>query len=399
MKKILLLIFLLSGSLLYAQKNRIRLNQDGQTVDKNGREENSQMLPNQKILLEGELKKPLQNPEKISMLVYASSQAQATEVKAAPTTTGYRALIGPFLPRETVGLEIYVEKTQDDAQKQLIRNQIAGGLPKAAGSLSAIYKSNNTGLTPDEFKAAMLKAFQETLPNDLNIYYVGDKKLKDSFVEIFTPLSATSDYLNLLNTSLRLANPGFAPKADSLKKVMDTETDKIFSEGLKNLVAKEITAAQTLDVSVIVSEVMYYASFDITPAMTFLGNSRPDSVKRNFGMFFTISPYLFARIPPDVSLKDYVTAAPAKSFQRFHRAVAYLIQPTVGVGIMGNKDVKLTPIIYAGGTLRFNQLFKFTYGVALNSKDKYNTLGLSININYFGDILKAFQTAQANSKF
>ncbi len=116
-------------------------------------------------------------------------------------------------------------------------------------------------------------------------------------------------------------------------------------------------------------------------------------------MFFTISPYLFARIPPDVSLKDYVTAAPAKSFQRFHRAVAYLIQPTVGVGIMGNKDVKLTPIIYAGGTLRFNQLFKFTYGVALNSKDKYNTLGLSININYFGDILKAFQTAQANSKF
>lgn len=372
-------------------------------IGKDGKEEISQILPNQKILIEGDLKKEMLNPEEISMLVYASSQTTRVSVSVTKTSTGYRALIGPFLPRESVGLEIYAKNKLDDQQKQIIKNQFDEGLDKATEDLKETYKLNKAGLTNQEFEKIILDAIKEKLPEDLNKFTnANGQKLKNDFNDIFQSVSGATDYSPLMNAYIlykRAVERNNAANKDKYQNEIDSLKNVFFNQGLTSITASEIIGAELLETSIIVSEIMFHASFDITPALTTLGDSRPDSVKRNFGMFFTFSPYLFSRIPPDISMKDYIAGVSEGNGKRLFRTLAYLFQPTVGIGIMGNKDVKLTPLVFTGGTVRFNQLFKLTYGLAFNSKEKYNTVGLSININYFSDILKAFQTAQANSKF
>lgn len=403
MKHFIFFFLLLTGSLLHAQKNQIHLNQYGQMIGKYGKEEISQILPNQKILIVGDLKKEMLNPEEIAMLVYTSSQTTPTPVSVAKTSTGYRALIGPFLPRESVGLEIYAKNNLDDQQKQIIKNQFDEGLDKATEDLKETYKLNKAGLTDQEFEKIILDAIKEKLPDDLNKFTNADgQKLKNDFIDIFQSVSGTTDYSPLLNAYIlykRAVDRKNKANKDKYQNEIDSLKNVLFNQGLTSISTSEIIGVELLETSIIVSEIMFHASFDITPALTTLGASRPDSVKRNFGMFFTFSPYLFSRIPPDISMKDYINGVSEGNGRRIFRTLAYLLQPTVGIGIMGNKDVKLTPLVFTGGTLRFNQLFKLTYGLAFNSKEKYNTVGLSININYFSDILKAFQTAQANSKF
>ena len=403
MKHFIFFFLLLTGSLLHAQKNQIHLNQYGQMIGKDGKEEISQILPNQKILIVGDLKKEMLNPEEIAMLVYTSSQTTPTPVSVAKTSTGYRALIGPFLPRESVGLEIYAKNNLDDQQKQIIKNQFDEGLDKATEDLKETYKLNKAGLTDQEFEKIILDAIKEKLPDDLNKFTNADgQKLKNDFIDIFQSVSGTTDYSPLLNAYIlykRAVDRKNKANKDKYQNEIDSLKNVLFNQGLTSISTSEIIGVELLETSIIVSEIMFHASFDITPALTTLGASRPDSVKRNFGMFFTFSPYLFSRIPPDISMKDYINGVSEGNGRRIFRTLAYLLQPTVGIGIMGNKDVKLTPLVFTGGTLRFNQLFKLTYGLAFNSKEKYNTVGLSININYFSDILKAFQTAQANSKF
>lgn len=387
MNKKILLILLIISNCVFAQKKIIHINKDGITND-------TLLQPNQKILIIGELKESLQNADKISVSVISTSEEKPT--KAVLVEKSYKILIGPFLPRDAVSIEISIEKEMKEKDKELLLKDMFGSLTDIDNKLKNYFEKSKTGISEDSVRKIFTSSFSKGISDELNSYKLDNKKLKDDFDKIFSKELNKDLIEKISNNYIEFTDEKDAVKKDTIKsnlnKLIERELVKPISEKVK---ASQIIDLQLFDVSMMVSEVMFHASFDITPMETFFEKDRKDSLKRNFGMFFTFSPYLFARIPPNSSLKDYANGGGNK----FFRGLAYLIQPTIGIGIMGNKDISVKPVIYTGATLRFNQLFKITYGRVFNTKMSYQSVGLSININYFSEILKIFQTTQANLNF
>ncbi len=367
------------------------------TFDSSGGVTAKFLLPNQKVLITGTIPDNLKTYSSFEAYVLADGQKVSAEVTV--NDNQFKILTGPFLPKQLVSVKFEVVRRFNATERTDLIKQIQDGVSKGLKKVDSLILKDNSGIPPGVAHSLMVKKINSELKLSNSLYIKGDGSLKKNLTSFFEEIPA--DILLELNNHYSAIKENSINDKDSvLKKNSEKQYDDYIEQEFltplkKKLEIKDIIDLQLYEVSVMVSEVMHYASIDITPLVSFFKNDFGDSVKRNFGLFFTISPYLFAKIPHDMSMRDYTSLGGTKT-KRFWRGVVYVFQPTVGIGFSGNKNFDPKPVFYAGITTRFNKLFKFTTGMVFNTKSTYYSAGLSININYFGEVFRAFQSAQTN---
>lgn len=177
------------------------------------------------------------------------------------------------------------------------------------------------------------------------------------------------------------------------RKAQKEKAESKLAEFTKDLTAKIkfnliVTTIPVSSVDLRASGVEYYAGFDIS-ALAF------DKELGATGLYFTISPYVFGKFDPELDYSDI-----KKTWQNW---LKYHISPTVGIAFSGNADVPNSPQLFAGASLRLNRLFKITAGSVFyrNSNKKYIhnfSLGMSLNISYFGTVMQMLGNATRSVK-
>lgn len=165
------------------------------------------------------------------------------------------------------------------------------------------------------------------------------------------------------------------------------------------LKTSELTTEMDTNVELTI-DIHQYVGFDIVP-MTFIGENRPGNP---FGIFFTVSPY-FGKISPDERIiepepeGETEPAACERSIKNFVRCVT----PTIGLALPVTTDsLKIKPVVFAGLGIRINPLVRLNAGVSVYTPEKGAppkacfTMGLGIRVDYVGEILKSFTTANTN---
>ena len=158
-------------------------------------------------------------------------------------------------------------------------------------------------------------------------------------------------------------------EAQQLEKIYEATIEKIENTRLYSVVS--------LQSGLQVKDIEHYAGFDISENYLFNGNS--------VSTLFTANIY-FKRV-------DY--NEPPKTFRDYFSL-------TAGLGITTPNINSKGPVYFIGAGIRLNKIFRINGGVAFyNSSDKgkfiYNeSIGLSINFRFIGDLFEVFNGATAN---
>lgn len=248
-----------------------------------------------------------------------------------------------------------------------------------------------------------------------------------------------TDAINNQITTLKVKFIADTTRLDISKKDADSEETSgknLKEKGEKELdkFTKDLTAkikfnliVSTLPVSSVdlrASGVEYYAGFDVS-ALAF------DKELGATGLYFTISPYVFGKFDPELDYSDVKKAIPAKvekllpdstknpEWKKINKQrcklicqniaswLKYHISPTGGIAFSGNADIPNSPQLFAGGSLRINRLFKITAGSVFyrdpnsvgGKKYIHNfSLGMSLNISYFGTVMQMLGNATRSTK-
>lgn len=402
----------------------------------------SKLAYGENILIKGELKNGIVT--KVTIDYYYGVNKRT--VKANISGNSWTAILDPLPIRTNLILEVKIERIISSEDlikvKGFIQNRIElkvdsliNKLQKTGIDIDQYFKSNNwgdsianalgsdfsgyylingtpfseysSGLINQEVSDELLirlvnsrKSIQE-IPFDqglrigfdsllVKIDTISNKELIESLEKLFKPNEIEKLDIKKMRSEVTLL-PDSVNKNIFLAVIASTDYDqiKVFNEATSSLLKALDTIGIRLKAEVFT--VSMETTAETLGAENYLGVDLGTVLIDDIGtagLFVLINPYWGKKIDPE---KDPI-------------GIREKVTPSFGFGFSGNDLEGKKPVYFVGVGLRLNRIVRASLGSSINKKsgakhfDWNLAAGISINVNFVGDLLKLTSAAQSNAK-